>query len=258
MLFGLLGLIGLCLGEMALTAIVLHEPLLDAFYSAVKAMATVGPNELADHGPDWLRVYAATSMALGIALVAAFTAGLVNRLMSRRLTGIVGSRTIPRSHHVVVVGLRQVGLRLAQELRGAGVDVVAVERDTEAPNVRFARHLGIPVVIGRGGDRFVLERLSISRARALAAVTSDELENISVAVAALATRPDVRVILRAGTDDVTAETRSLFRIGIALDADSIGGACLAAVALGMEVEHGFAHDDRTWLRLTDGRLVAFP
>jgi Trk K+ transport system NAD-binding subunit len=168
------------------------------------------------------------------------------------------SVTIPRSRHVIVVGLGQVGLRLCGQLRAAGVDVVAVERDPNAANMPLARHLGIPVVIGRGGDRLVLERLSLRRTRALAAVTSDELENIAVAVTALATHPAVRVVLRAGTDDVTAETQSLFDIGIALDADALAGACLAALALGIDAQHGLAHRDRTYLRLTNGRIIAFP
>lgn len=258
MLVALAGLFALAVGEILLTAVGLDESLIHAVYDAVKVMSTVGPNPIADKGPEWLQVYSSVSMVAGIALIAAFTAGLVDRLLSQRLSAIVGARTIPRSRHVIVVGLGQVGLRLCGQLRAAGVDVVAVERDPNAANMPLARHLGIPVVIGRGGDRLVLERLSVRRTRALAAVTSDELENIAVAVTALATHPAVRVVLRAGTDDVTAETQSLFDIGIALDADALAGACLAALALGIDAQHGLAHRDRTYLRLTNGRIIAFP
>jgi Trk K+ transport system NAD-binding subunit len=38
---------------------------------------------------------------------------------------------------------------------------------------------------GRGVSRFLLQRFSLNRTRALAAVTSHETENISIAVAAL-------------------------------------------------------------------------
>ena len=71
-------------------------------------------------------------MLLTLGFAAVLTAGLVNRLLDRRLTGIVGPSAVPRRDHVVVVGLGQVGLRLCLLLRDLGVPVVAIERDPEA------------------------------------------------------------------------------------------------------------------------------
>ena len=48
-------------------------------------------------------------------------------------------------------------------------------------NVGKAREAGLPVVIGRGADPSLLRRLSLERAFALAAVTDDDLENVSIA-----------------------------------------------------------------------------
>ena len=55
-----------------------------------------------------------------------------------------------------------------------------------ASNVGQARRLGLPVVIGRGADPSLLRRLSIDQALALAAVTSDDLQNIKVVLSARA------------------------------------------------------------------------
>jgi hypothetical protein len=74
----------------------------------------------------------------------------------------------------------------------------------------------------------------LGRARSLAAVTSDEIENISVAVAAHAMRHDLRTLLRAGRGDVVNETSSLFKIGLVRDVYRIGGTMLAAAALGSQ------------------------
>ena len=93
-----------------------------------------------------------------------FTAGLVNRLIDRRLTGLFGRRAVPRRDHVVVVGLGQVGLRLALLLRRCGIGVVAVDDREEGENVGLAREIGLPVVIGRGADLSLLRRLSLHRA----------------------------------------------------------------------------------------------
>ena len=71
-------------------------------------------------------------------------------------------------------------------LRDAGTAVVAIDDREEGENVGQARELGLPVVIGRGADPSLLRRLSLDRALALAAVTDDDLQNITVAMAARA------------------------------------------------------------------------
>ena len=173
---GLLGFLLILLLDMAVLAIALDESLVDAFYSATKTIVTVGPNPQVDDGPGWLKVFSALAMLAGLAFTAVFTAGVVNRLLDRRLTAIAGRRAVPRRDHVVVVGLGQVGLRLALLLRELGVPVLVVENDPENLHVKRAKDYGIPIVLGRGGSRFLLKRLSLGRARALAAVTSDEVK----------------------------------------------------------------------------------
>jgi Trk K+ transport system NAD-binding subunit len=142
-------------------------------------------------------------------------------------------------------------------LRTLGVPVVAVEVDPQADNIRRARQYDIPVVVGRGSSRAVLQRLSLARARAFAAVTSDEIENIAAAVAALAIRENLRTVLRAGSGDVLDETRALFAIGAVRDVYLIGGTLLAAAALGLPAEGAFMFEEAVWVICPDGRLETF-
>lgn len=257
LLWSLIGLLGLIVLEAILAIATHHEPVVTALYEATKAIAAVGPSAFFEHGSTWQQAYGIASMALGVVLTAVFTAALVNRVLSRRLTGIFGTRTIPRSGHVVVVGLGQVGFRVCLELRALGIDVVAVEQDPRAPNVALARGLKLPVVIGRGGDRYVLERLSLGRARALAAVTSDELANIAISVSALAVQPGLRTVLRAGSNDVTRETAALFPIGVAQDLDRVAATALAATAIGHDLAHAFVHGGASYIETPTG-IERFP
>lgn len=256
----LLSLGGLLLLAAAKTVISVArgEGAVDGVYGALKSLATIGPESTVEHGPAWLKLFESFATAAALVLLAVFTAALVNRLLSGRLTGIFGSRTIPRIDHVVVVGLGQVGLRLCLELRRLGLDVVAVEQDSEAPYLPLARRLKVPVVIGRGWDRFILERLSLSRARALAAVTSDELANIAVSVSALAVEPILRTVLRAGGNEVTRETQALFPVGVAQDVQRVAATALAATALGYDLEQAFVHDGRAYIVMPDGAIEPFP
>jgi voltage-gated potassium channel Kch len=257
LLAGLFGFLIVLLVDAVATALVLHDSPIDALYAAKKVIVTVGPNPDVDEGPSWFKLFSATAMIAALAFTAIFTAGVVDRLLDRRLTAMLGSRSVPRKDHVVVVGLGNVGLRLCLLLRDLGVRVLAVDGDADNYNVARAKEYEIPVVIGRGGSHFMLRRLSLSRARALAAVTSDEVENISIVGAALGIREDLRTVLRAGRGEVTNETRSLFKLGIVRDVNRIGGAFLAAAALGSEARHAFLHEQTVYMISPDGEIEPF-
>ncbi len=254
---GFAGFLAILALDAVVTGLTLHEHPAQALYDATKTLVTVGSNPAVDRAGPGSKLFAAALMLAALGFVAVLTAGIVNRLLDPRLTGIVGRRALPRSDHVVVVGLGQVGLRLCLLLRSLGIRVVAVERDRAAPAVALAREHRIPVVIGPGGERSLLSKLSLDRARALAAITSDDGENIAITVAALAVRADLRVVLRAGDGDVTTEIRSLFHIGVVRDVHRIAGDLLAAAALGIETAGAAARDGETWLVRTDGSVCHF-
>ncbi len=256
LVLGVAGLLALLAIDAAILVASFGERPLDALYSAVKTAAAVGPSRHAEHGPAWYEAFTTATMLLAVVLLAVSSAGLVNRLLSRRLTTIVGRRALPRSGHVIVVGLGQVGFRLCLEMRRLGVPPVAVEQDGDAPQVHLAKAAGIPVVIGSGVDRGLLESLRLTHAHAVAAVTSDDLVNIAVAVAALAIGPDARIVLRAGDDDAVTETRALFPIGEVRDVNRIGAETFAAIVLGAPEAVVFVDDGRLYLQTAEHGIRA--
>jgi voltage-gated potassium channel Kch len=254
---GLIGFHAVLLLDMLMSMAVLHESLGEAIYSATRTIVTVGPNPHVDDAARWFQIFTAGTMLTGLAFTALFTAGVVNRLISRRLVAICGRRGMPRRDHVVVVGLGQVGLRLCLLLRELGAPVLAIESNPAADYVLRAKDYGIPVVIGPGGSRFVLKRVALARARSLAAVTSDEIENIAIVVGAHGCREDVRTLLRAGRGEMTNETRSLLKLGVVRDVYRIGGTLLAAIALGSEAREAFLHEQTVYLVTRDGSIEPF-
>jgi voltage-gated potassium channel Kch len=256
--FGAVGLLTVLVFETVAAAIVLDQDPVDAFYGAVKTLVTVDPNPAVQDGPDWFKLVISASMLVALLFAAAFTGGLVERLIGRRLTGLIGRRAVPRSDHVVVVGLGQVGLRLALLLRRCGYSVVAVDTHEDGENVGHAKEMGLPVVIGRGADPSLLGRLSLEHALALAAVTADDLENIAVTLAARSIAPDLRLVLRSGSSETAGETRSLERLGQVRDVHRIGAVYLAGLALGSDVAHVVVDGDTAHLRDSDGELERCP
>jgi Trk K+ transport system NAD-binding subunit len=252
LLYGALGLIAILAVETVAAAVVLPQNVVDAFYGAAKTLVTVDPNDKVADGPAWFKTFVAILMLMALVFEAFFTAGIVNRMIDRRLTGLVGRRAVPRRDHVVVIGIGQVGLRLCLLLRDCGVPVVAVDETGE--NVGQAREAGLPVVIGRGADPSLLQRLSLGRALAVAAVTDDDLENLSIGMASRAACPGVRIVLRVGDGRLANETRSLFQIGIVRDVHRIAAALLAAQATGSPASRVICRNEETHLVHDDGTV----
>lgn len=216
----LVGILGLLLVITIDTLVGLsHGSLLRALYDATRTTATISAPALPDQ--PGILLWATSAALLVMVFTAMFSAGLVNYLLSGRHIALFGRRVAPRSQHVIVVGMGQVGLRVAQELRQQGLAVLGVEHDRHARLLPIARQMDIPVLIGDAASRSILARARVGHCLALVAAGSLTRDNIAVAVAALALNPDARVILRAGTDDAVEETRSLFHIGSVVDVNRL-------------------------------------
>ena len=225
------GLLGALVVQSVISMIALHDSVIDALYFSTRSVATVAdvPNSAAT--PVWFKLVSTAVTVVALLLVAVFTAALVRRLSRPRHTALFGPRSAPARGHVIVVGFGQVGFRLAQELRRRGIAVVAVERDRDAPCLRLSRAAGIPVAVGRGDDRTVLELLGLKRCAVVAAVTSTDLVNVEVALAASDVAPGTPLVLRLGDGQVAAETESLLHMGRICDAHAIAADTLAQALL---------------------------
>ena len=254
LLFGAIGLAAVFTLETVTAVFTLHQSAIDAIYGSAKTLVTVDPNPKVADGPGWYKLFTSLTMLVALLLAAAFTAGLVNRVVERRLTGLLGRNAVPRRDHVVVVGLGQVGMRLCLLLRACKIPLVAVESDEDGERVGIAKELGLPVVIGRAADPSLMRRLSLHRARAVAAVTSNDLENISVAMTARGIHADIRTVLRVGDGNVANETRSLLALGIVRDVHRLAATLLAAKILGRDAESVVCLNDEAHLWFPDGRL----
>ncbi len=216
----LVGILGLLLVIAIDTLVGLsHGSILRALYDATRTTATISAPTLPDQAGTLL--WATVAALLVMIFTAMFSAGLVNYLLSGRHIALLGRRVAPRSGHVIIVGVGQVGLRLAQELCAQGLAVLGVEHDPRARLLPIARQMGVPVLIGDAASRSILTRARVQHCVALVAASSLTRDNIAVAVSALALSPSARVILRAGTDDAVEETRSLFHIGSVVDVNGL-------------------------------------
>ncbi|GAA2828501.1 NAD-binding protein [Kribbella solani] len=252
MFLGLFGLLTVLLIDWAWLVLAAHHDPTGAFLDAARVVATVGPGPTGTGGG--YAIWSGLAMLATIGFTSIFTAGLIDRLFEPRLLSMVGSRSVPRRDHVIVVGMGQLGVRLCELLLNLGVPVIGLERSRSARWLPVARGLGIPVVIGDGTERSVLKRLRLDRCRSLAAVGSDDLDNLAVAVAATAVAPGTRVVLRAGEQEAIAETRSLLPLGVIRDVTELAAAFVITEFGGEAAAGVLTAADGTYARLRSGAV----
>jgi len=232
-------LIGLALVSAVYFAITARLSPLDAISYAVTLLT--GASLLTDidpaTAPAALKIYAIFLSLVGAALVAVVYAFITDAIIRSRLLQTLGRRNVPStiSDHVIVCGLGTIGYRVALGVAELGVPVVVIEPDENGRFVAPARELGIPVVIGDARQRELLIGLGIARARAMVAVTSDDLVNLSATLNARAVRPDLRVVVRLFDPSFAVRVQQGFGIRFTRSVSHLAAPAFAAAAVGSEV-----------------------
>ncbi|HEY6738319.1 MAG TPA: NAD-binding protein [Actinopolymorphaceae bacterium] len=188
---------------------------LDSLYIALGTVTGTGISDAFTEGaPDWARVVAVTVQLLGVVMVSLVTAAIVDAFVGASLARSLGGvRGRPRGH-VVVSGLGTVGTRVATTLHERGFNVVAIERNPDRPGVSTARRLRIPVLLGDTSNEEVLYQARIHRARAVIAVTNDDVANLRTGLWTRERNSEARVVLRLFDHDLANRVSSRLGLGI--------------------------------------------
>ncbi|MFG3225687.1 NAD-binding protein [Kitasatospora sp. NPDC048194] len=185
-------------------------------------------------GGLWQRVAQVVITICGITFAPVATAIAVEVLGS-------GRRGLPRNpgagtrDHVIVVGLGNVGTRVATQLHELGVPVVCMERDPQARGIAAVRALGIPVVLGDGPFEEQLRRARLRHSRAVVAVSGDDATNLEAALEARHGNPEVRVVMRLFDDDFAAHVYRTLDNAASRSVSYLAAPAFAAALMGSEV-----------------------
>lgn len=146
-------------------------------------------------------------------------------------TAHVLSETADWTGHVIVCGLRGVGLRLIEQLHGVEVRVVAIDENPDPRNVELMRRWQVPFFQQSPRLFETLEAAGLSGARAVIVVLVDELAALEVTLSIRERRPELRVVVAMVNEAVAHALASLPGDQRVLDiaslaAPSIVSACL--------------------------------
>ncbi|WP_158515506.1 NAD-binding protein [Kitasatospora sp. MBT63] len=185
-------------------------------------------------GGPWVRLAQVVVTFCGITFVPVATAIVVDMLATGRrgLPRAPGSRT---RDHVVVVGLGNVGTRVAALVHETGVPVVCIERDPQARGIAAVRALGLPVLVGDAPLASQLRRARVQYSRAVVAVTTDDAANLEAALEARAVRPEVRIVVRLFDDDFAHHVYATLGNVASRSVSYLSAPAFAAALMGREV-----------------------
>jgi Trk K+ transport system NAD-binding subunit len=171
----------------------------------------------------------------GLALIPLITAAVVDGIVNARLALDDGRLRAHREGHVIVVGLGNVGTRVMAQLHDLGIEVVAIDKDTEARGASLARRLNIPVIIGNAAREETLRAASVSACQALVVVSTDDVTNLQAALNGRAVNADLRVVLRLFDGDFAERIQWAFNINISRSVSYLAAPAFTAALQGRAV-----------------------
>jgi Trk K+ transport system NAD-binding subunit len=199
----------------------LYLTLLDAAGAAVSLPSLPAPEKVAQ-----------TLLTFdGLAFLPLVTAAIVGA----RLTGSVYAKERPLSEHVIVVGLGNVGTRVAGQLHDLGIDVVCIDKNDAAPGVPLARRLGLKLIIGDSHREETLRAAGIDTCQALVSVTSNDIVNLETALHARALAEAPRVVVRLFDSDLAERIQKTISNTISRSVSYLAAPAFAAAMLEQQV-----------------------
>ncbi|MGB7111864.1 MAG: NAD-binding protein, partial [Mycobacterium sp.] len=160
---------------------------LDALYFTTETVTSVGFGDFSFAAQSAvLRYFAIGLMFAGVTVTAILVALVADLLLSRRFVHTAGIRRARRMRdHIVVVGLGSTGIRVVGDLVADGYDVVVIEHDENNRFLPTVAKLDVPVIFGDSTMRQTLDSARVDRARGVAVMTQDDMENIRTGIVLL-------------------------------------------------------------------------
>ncbi len=229
---------------------------IDSIYFVVTMMATVGFGDFnLRQSPWWLKLYGCGVMISGVILVAVFSGMVLDYLVSSRVDQALGRRASKLRDHVILVGLGEVGRRVAEELKRRNEPFVAVERSAEYDSASPALDK-MMVLIGDGQRDNLMSLANIEHARAVIITTTNDLDSLRISFVADRLNPNVRCVIRINDSALAYKLGMRMEINRTVNAAAISAAHFVACALREGTDQSFMLNDKLyalrWLTPEEG------
>ena len=139
--------------------------------------------------------------------------------------------------HVIVCGLKGVGLRTVEQLHLSKVGVVVVDDDPDQRLAQVVRGWGVPHIHQSAGIGGGLIEAGLDGARAVVCAASDEIQTLEIALRVHELRPDVRLVVQMANPSVATALEGATGKGSVLDVATLSAPSFVEACLGRTRHH---------------------
>lgn len=207
-------------------------PWISALYFVVTTFCTVGYGDFSlREASDLAKIAGIALMLSSVTLTAALFAILTNALVSMRTDAQEGRRKYWLRDHVLVCGLGSLGLRVAECLKSLGARLLVIDNQRDNSMLEELAAEKIPYMVADATRLSALKAARVAKARALICTLNDDLVGLEIGLAARASRPGLRLVLRVFDGAFAERIERHFHIHTALSASNIAAPFFLARAL---------------------------
>ncbi|MGE5473129.1 MAG: potassium channel family protein [Ignavibacteriales bacterium] len=195
--------------------------IIDSLYFVIATCATVGYGDfnLKDAAP-WVKFFDCMVILSGAALIGCFFSLLAEMVLNNKFEQYFGINKTKLRNHIIVAGMGRLGYRIADSLNAIGEKVIVIEKKTESEKLAVMKRK-MPVIIGDARDIKVLKRVAIERAKALVAVTDDDLVNLGIALHAKDIKRSIRTVIRVVDTDFGRRIKNNYNVDRVLSSSQL-------------------------------------
>ncbi|MGL5081071.1 MAG: potassium channel family protein [Microcoleaceae cyanobacterium] len=228
----------------------LETSIVDSLYFSVGMITGAGgEEEVVENSSGSIKLFTTVMMLVGTGVVGICYALLNDFILGTHLTEYLNATRIPQKNHYIICGLGGIGVNIAQQLKANGYEVVVVERDLNSRFLSTVRALKIPVVQGDASLAATLEIANIQQAKALLAVTNDDMTNLEVALSARGLAPRIRIVVRSQDSKFAQMEQQVFNFEMVLSPTEIAAPAFAAAAIGGRILGTGIAADSLWVAI---------
>lgn len=132
--------------------------------------------------------------------------------------------------HIIICGLGFLGFKIMKDLEKMGESAVVIDKDDSKGYLELAKEAGHKVIIGDLGSPKTLEAAGIKNAKSVIICTSDDVQNLNIALNVRKINKEIMVVLRMADQELAQKLSKSINIKASFSSKTLAAPAFAAAS----------------------------